>query len=326
VNSTAKNVGLFDVIIIGGGPAGAGAAVYAARKKMPTLLICEEFGGQSLVSDNIENWIGEISISGAVLAEKLEKHVRAHKDVQIKMPEKVTAVTENTDNTFNVETAAGGVYRAKSLIIASGGKRKHLEVPGEGRFTTKGLAYCSTCDAPFYQDQDVAVVGGGNSALETVIDLIPYARKIYVLVRTEQLKADPVTQERVMASNQVQIILDARVQEISGEQKITGLRYLDKKAGIDKLLTVTGVFVAIGTIPNSDFVRDLVDTNQYGEILIDHKTAATSKKGIFAAGDVTSDPFKQNNISTGDGVRAALSAYNYLLDLQKYSPCSDLPA
>jgi NADH-dependent peroxiredoxin subunit F len=317
------SVNLFDTIIIGGGPAGAGAAVYAARKKLQTMLICEEFGGQSLVSDNIENWLGEVRISGKELSERLEKHVRAQKDVQIKIPDRVTEVSEIKSNTFEVKTDAGGLYTSKTLIIASGGKRKHLEVPGESRLINSGMAYCSTCDAPFYQDQDVAVTGGGNSALETVIDLIPYARKIYFLIRGEQFKGDPVLQEKIPVSDQVQIIYRAEVLEILGEQKITGLRYADKKNGGEKQLDVTGVFVAIGRIPNSDFVRHLVDTNQYGEILIDHKTAATSKRGIFAAGDVTNDPFKQNNISTGDGVRAALSAYNYILDIQKYSPCAE---
>jgi alkyl hydroperoxide reductase subunit F len=317
------SVELFDTIIIGGGPAGAGAAVYAARKKLQTMLICEEFGGQSLVSATIENWLGELSLSGLELAERLEKHVRAQKDVQIKIPEKVTAVAEACENSFAVGTDAGETYRSKTLIIASGGKRRRLEVPGENRFITKGMAYCSTCDAPFYQNQEVAVVGGGNSALETVIDLVPYARKIYLLMRKEQFKGDPILQEKIPVSDQVQIIYRAEVLEILGEQKISGLRYTDKKAGGEKHLDVTGVFVAIGTIPNSDFVRHLVDTNQYGEILIDHKTAATSKRGIFAAGDVTNDPFKQNNISTGDGVRAALSAYNYILDIQKYSPCAE---
>ena len=167
------------------------------------------------------------------------------------------------------------------------------------------------------------MVGGGNSALETVIDLISYARKIYLLIRRDQLKADPVLQEKVLESPKVQVIPHAEVQEIFGEQSVTGLGYTDKETGGVKHPDVSGVFVAIGTIPNSDFIRHLVDTNQFGEILVDHKTAVTSKKGIFAAGDVTSDPFKQNNISAGDGVRAALSAYSYILDIQKYSPCSE---
>ncbi|MFA5183238.1 MAG: FAD-dependent oxidoreductase [Syntrophales bacterium] len=314
---------LNDTIIIGGGPAAAGAAVYAARKKMKTMLICEEFSGQSSVSVNIENWIGEVSISGMALSEKLEKHIRAQKDIRIKTPEKVTAVAEKADHTFEVSTDKGGLYQSKTLIIASGGKRKRLEVPGETRLEGNGVAYCSTCDAPFYQDQDVAVVGGGNSALETVIDLISYARKIYLLIRRDRLKADPVLHEKTQESAKVQIIPHVEVLEILGEEKVTGLRYADKKDGGEKRLAVSGVFIAIGTTPNSDFIRHLVDTNQFGEILLDHRTAATSKRGIFAAGDVTNDPFKQNNISIGDGVRAALSAYNHILDIQKYSPCAE---
>lgn len=315
---------LYDIIIIGGGPAAAGAAVYAARKRLKTLLISEEFGGQSSVSANIENWIGEVTITGSELSEKLQKHVRAQKDLQINTPEKVTAVDERRDDTFEARTNTGGIYRSKTMIVASGGRRRRLNVPGENRLDGKGVAYCSTCDAPFYQDRDVAVVGGGNSALETVIDLISYARKIYLLIRHDRLKADPVLQEKVLESSKVQVISHAEVQEIFGEQSVTGLSYTDKEAGEVKQLDVSGVFVAIGSIPNSDFIRHLVDTNQSGEILVDHKTAATSKKGIFAAGDVTNDPFKQNNISAGDGVRAALSAYNYILDIQKYSPCAEL--
>jgi NADH-dependent peroxiredoxin subunit F len=314
---------LYDTIIIGGGPAAAGAAIYAARKKMKTILICEEFGGQSSASANIENWIGEVSISGMELSEKLQKHVQAQKDLQINSPEKVTAVSDRSDYTFEVKTNKGNFYWSKTIIVAAGGKRKRLEVPGETRLDGNGVAYCSTCDAPFYQDQDVAVVGSGNSALETVIDLIPYARKIYLLIRRERFKADPVLQEKTLMSAKVQVIHNAEAQEIVGEQKVTGLRYEIKNDGGEKHLAVSGVFVAIGTIPNSDFIRHLVDTNQFGEILVDHKTAATSKRGIFAAGDVTSDPFKQNNISAGDGVRAALSAYNYILDIQKYSPCAE---
>jgi NADH-dependent peroxiredoxin subunit F len=314
---------LYDTIIIGGGPAAAGAAVYAARKRLKAFLICEEFGGQSSVSANIDNWIGEVTITGFELSEKLQKHVRAQKDIQINEPEKVTAVNERSDHTFEVRTNAGGIYWSKTIIVATGGRHKRLNVPGENRFDGKGVAYCSTCDAPFYQDRDVAVVGGGNSALETVIDLISYARKIYLLIRRDQLKADPVLQEKVLESPKVQVIPHAEVQEIFGEQSVTGLGYTDKEAGDLKQQVVSGVFVAIGSLPNSDFIRHLVDTNQFGEILVDHKTAATSKRGIFAAGDVTSDPFKQNNISAGDGVRAALSAYNYILDIQKYSPCSE---
>jgi alkyl hydroperoxide reductase subunit F len=313
----------YDTIIIGGGPAGAAAAVYAARKKLKTMIVVEEFGGQSLVSANIENWVGEVSITGRELAEKLEKHVRAQKEVEIRTGERVTAVKAAPDCTFEVSTDKGGTFWSKTVIVASGGRRRRLNIPGEDRFAGRGVASCSTCDAPFFQDQDVAVVGSGNSALEMVIDLIPYARQIYLLIRSDRLKGDPVLQEKVLGSPKLHHLNNVEVQEILGEQSVTGLRYRDLKSGEVKKLAVNGVFVAIGTVPNSDFVRNLVDTNQAGEILVDHRTAKTSRWGIFAAGDVTNDPFKQNNISAGDAVRAALSAYLYILDIQKYSPCAE---
>jgi alkyl hydroperoxide reductase subunit F len=315
---------LYDTIIIGAGPAGAAAAVYAARKRLRTLLITPDFGGQSLVSDSIENWIGEISITGKKLAENLRKHVEAQKDVEIKLQEKVTAVNQVPGCIFEVKTDAGNSYQTKTVIVASGGRHKRLKVPGEERLAGQGVAYCSTCDAPFFQDRDVAVVGGGNSALETVIDLAPYAKQIYLLIRGDQLKGDPAMQEKIAKLSQLQILTHVEVQEILGDQNVRGLRYQDRQTGKAQKLAVTGVFVAIGTIPNSDIVQGLVDTNQASEILVDHKTAQTSRKGVFAAGDVTSDPFKQNNISAGDGVRAALSAYHYIMDIQKYSSCAEL--
>ena len=313
----------YDTIIIGGGPAGAAAAVYAARKRLKTLIVVEEFGGQSLVSAKIENWVGEVSITGRELAAKLEKHVRAQKEVEIKTGERVMAVKVAPDCTFEVSTDKGGTFWSKTVIVATGGRRRRLNIPGEDRFSGRGLASCSTCDAPFFADQDVAVVGSGNSALEMVIDLVPYARQIHLLIRGDRLKGDPVLQEKVLESPKLHPLNEVEVQEILGEQSVTGLRYRDLKSGEVKELAVTGVFVAIGTVPNSDFVRNLVDTNQAGEILVDHRTAKTSRWGIFAAGDVTNDPFKQNNISAGDAVRAALSAYLYILDIQKYSPCAE---
>jgi NADH-dependent peroxiredoxin subunit F len=314
---------LYDTIIIGAGPAGAAAAVYASRKRLRTLLISPAFGGQSMVSAGIENWIGEISITGQELAAKLRKHVEAQKDVEVETPEKVIAVSEGPECAFEVRTDKGATYRTKTVIVASGGRRKRLQVPGEDRLEGLGVAYCSTCDAPFFRDSDVAVVGGGNSALETVIDLAHYARKIYLLIRGDRLKGDPGMQEKVMKLPQLQFLNHTEVQEILGDQNVSGLRYKDQLTGKSQVLEVSGVFVAVGSVPNSDFVRGLVDMNQAAEILVDHKTAQTSKKGIFAAGDVTNDPFKQNNISAGDGVRAALSAYHYILDIQRYSPCAD---
>jgi alkyl hydroperoxide reductase subunit F len=314
---------IYDTIIIGGGPAGAGAAVYAARKRLKALIITENFGGQSIVSAGIENWIGEISLTGRELAEKLEKHVQAQKDVEIRTLERVTVIVQGPECDFKVQTDKGGRYRSKTVIVASGGRRKRLKVEGEERLEGKGVAYCSTCDAPFFQGQDVAVIGGGNSALETVIDLAPYARKIYLLIHSDQVKGDPALHEKVVKISQLQVINQAEVQEILGDENVKGLKYKDLKAGKMRELAVQGVFIAVGSHPNSDFVRNLVDTNQAGEILVNHRTAQTSQKGIFAAGDVTDDPYKQNNISAGDGVRAALSAYYYILDIQRHSPCAE---
>ncbi len=315
------NQGLYDTIIIGGGPAAVAAAVYAGRKKLKTLIVTEKFGGQSIVSASIGNWIGELSISGMELSTKLKKHVEAQGAVEIKEQENVTGVNEGPNCTYEVKSGKGNSYWSRTLIIASGARRRRLNVTGEDKFDGKGVAFCSTCDAPFYSDLDVAVAGSGNSALETVIDLLPYAKKVYLIIRSEKLKGDPVNQEKVTQSPKVQVIESAEVKEIFGNQSVTGLRY--KKAGETKELAVSGVFIEIGLIPNSDFIRPLVETNEAGEIVVDHATGKTSKIGIFAAGDVTNDPFKQNNIAAGDGVRAALSAYDFVLNIKKYSPCAD---
>ncbi len=314
---------LYDTIIIGAGPAGAAAAVYAARKKLRTLLITEEFGGQSIASSQIGNWIGEISITGEELANRLEKHVRAQKDIEIKAAETVLKISEMPDCTFEVKTDKNGTYQSKTLIVTSGGRQKRLEVPGEEEFDGKGVAYCSTCDAPFFGGKDVAVVGSGNSALEVVIDLASYADKIYLLIRGDKLKGDPVVEKKATPIPKLQIISHVEVEEILGDKAVTGLRYREINSDEVKELEVNGVFVAIGVIPNTDFVRNLVNMNEAGEILVNFETAETSRKGVFAAGNVTNDPFKQNNIAVGDGVRAALSAYAYLLNLKKHSPCAE---
>jgi len=256
------------------------------------------------------------------LAKKLEEHVRAQKEIEIKAEEKVTEVKELPECIFEVRTDKEETYRTKTLIVAPGGWRKRLEVPGEKQLDGKGVAYCTTCDAPFFEDLDVAVVGGGDTAMEGVVDLAAYARKIYLLIRGEELKADPVNKKKAISFDKVHLIKNVVVEEILGDKKVTGLRYRQRDTDEEKELEVQGVFVAIGTSPNSDFIKHLVDVNQAGEVLIEFRTAETSKKGIFAAGNVTNDPFKQNNIAAGDGVRAAISAYVYVQDIKKYSPCA----
>ena len=320
---------LYDVIIIGGGPAGAAAAVYAARKKLKTLLITDSFGGQSLVSSDIQNWIGEPHISGFDLSQKLEAHVRAFPDaVEIKMPEKALEVRSvkceigNRICDFEVKTDKG-VYESKALILAQGARRKKLGVPGEKKFNGKGVAYCSTCDAPLFSGKKVAVVGGGNAGLEAVVDLFPYASEIYLIHRGDALKGDPVEQEKIKTNPKLkEIILNAEILEILGEGFVNSVKYKNTKTGEEKMLGVGGVFVEVGSQPNSEMVKDLVELDQWGQVKIDPRHGSTSHPGIFAAGDVTDDPYKQNNISVGDAVKAALATYNYLLKREKQPPAA----
>lgn len=316
---------IYDVIIVGGGPAGCAAAIYTARKKLKTLMITEEFGGQSIVSSDIQNWIGEKHISGYDLANKLEEHVRAYSEsVDIKTPERALEITKENCNKetgicyppgvydFKVKTDKGEYY-GKTVILASGARRKKLDVPGEKEFDGRGVSYCSICDAPLFKDKDVAVIGGGNAGLEAVIDLSSYAKKIYLLEYSDQLKGDPVTQDKVKNNPKVEIILNASTREIMGDKFVTGLIYTDRKTNEDKKIEAQGVFVAIGSVPNSELVKDLAELDKWGHVKVDSKYGTTSCPGLFAAGDVTDDPFKQNNIAAGDAVKAALSAYDYLL-------------
>lgn len=312
---------MYDLIIIGGGPAGAAAGVYAGRKRLKTALITESFGGQSIVSDDIQNWIGIKSISGFELAKNLEEHVRAQETVEIISGDKVNAVKEISGG-YEVATDTGKSLSAKALIITSGGRRRKLGVPGEDLLNGKGVAYCSTCDAPLFSGRKVAVVGGGNAGLEAVIDLLPYATEVFLIVRGDKLAGDPITQAEVQKSEKVKILWNTSTKEIIGEKFVTQLK-LDR-AGKEEMLDANGIFIEIGSVPNSEFVKGLVELNKFGEIITDHKLSTTSKPGIFAAGDVTDDPYKQNNISVGDAVIATLSAYNYLLNHEKSSSAADL--
>ena len=321
---------LYDVIIIGGGPAGAAAAIYSARKKLKTLLITDSFGGQSVVSADIQNWIGEPHISGFDLAQKLEAHVRAFPDaVEIKVPEKVVEIKSVRCSTsdricdFEVRTDQSNIYESKALILAIGARRKKLGVPGEEKFNGKAVAYCSTCDAPLFSGKKVAVVGGGNAGLEAAVDLFPYASEIYLIHRGNVLKGDPIEQEKIKTDPKLkEIIFDAEILEILGEGFVNGIKYKNSKTGEEKILQVDGVFVEVGSTPNSEIVKDLVDLDKWGQIKIDPRHASTAHQGIFAAGDITDDPYKQNNISAGDAVKAALAAYNYLLKREKMPPAA----
>lgn len=303
---------MYDVVIIGGGPGGVAAGVYAARKQMKTLFITADFLSQSAVSASIENWIGTVTIPGWEFASSLEKHLRAQDGIEIKTGERVMKIEEKQEGGYSVATDKDGHYDTKTIIIASGGRHRHLDVPGEEKFKGNGVVFCSTCDAPFYRDKRTVVIGSGNAALEAVEDLLPYASEIKLLVRSGELKGDQVTREKILASEKVSVTFHALTQEILGDQKIEGIRYKDTEIGEDKTVSTDGVFVEIGMVPNTEFIKDLVTLNEQGEIVLDHRTQATSRPGIFAAGDATDAPYKQNNISAGEGVVAALSAYDYV--------------
>jgi len=298
---------MYDVAIIGGGPGGVAAGIYAARKKLKGILITDSFGGQSLVSDDIQNWIGAPSVSGLDLSQMLENHLRSHEGLEILDGEWVKGV-KNVPGGIALELDGKNI-EARYLLLATGSRRKKLDVPGEKEFEGKGVVYCSICDAPLFKDKDVAVVGGGNAGIEAVIDLLPYASKIYLLDRREDLHGDAVTVEKIKSSPKVTIINNAEAREIVGDKFVSKIVYFDKKSGSTPSLDVQGVFVEIGAIPNSDIVKDLVKLNERGEVVVDHKTQRSSHERIWAVGDVSDVLYKQNNVSAGDGIKALLNIY-----------------
>lgn len=302
---------MYDLIIIGGGPAGVSAGIYAARKKLKFLLITESFGGQSVVASEIQNWIGIKSISGFELAKKMEDHFMSQQGIEIEDGSLVEKV-EKTKDGFRVILKNEKSFETKTILAATGGRRRRLGAVGEKDFESKGVAYCSTCDAPMFAKKTVAIVGGGNAALGAVKDLSAYADKVYLLVRSENVKGDPVLFEEIKKDKKVEVILNSEITEIFGKDFVEGVKYLDKKEGVSKELKLDGVFVEIGSVPNSEFLGDLVKKNNYNEVVVDHGNQKTSQVGIWAAGDLTDLSFRQNNISASDGIKALLSIQAYL--------------
>jgi NADH-dependent peroxiredoxin subunit F len=307
---------MYDLIIIGLGPAGVAAAVYAGRNKLKTLVIGEEIGGQSAVSTNIMNWIGTPSLPGVQMAAGLSKHLETVKDdVTVSEGSAVNSIArlEKEDETIFKVNTEKDEYEAKTLLIASGGRRRKLGISGEDEFVEKGVYYCSTCDAPLMSNRKVAVIGGGNAGLETVINLLPYASQIYLMEMLSQLRGDKETQERILQADKVKLLLNTKPLEIVGNEFVKSLVYEDLTTHKRKEIELEGIFVEIGSLPNSEFTKGLVEINQAGEIVVDPLNGRTSVEGIWAAGDVTSLPYKQNNIAMGDAVRATLNICDYLL-------------
>ena len=300
----------YDLIIIGGGPAGVAASVYAARKRLKTLFITSEWGGQSVVSEKIYNWIGTESIGGAELAESFKKHALANAgaDLEVKEGFKVTKV-EKKENNFLVTTDASESFETKTVLVASGSGRRKLEAVGADRLEHKGLTYCASCDGPLFADMDVVVIGGGNAGFESAAQLLAYCKSVTLLNRSEVFRADEVTVEKVLSNPKMTAIKNAQTVEVKGEKFVEGLVYKDVKTGEEKTLNVSGVFVEIGQIPNTDFLKDILPLDEIGRVKIDFATQKTEVPGIWAAGDCTNVLYHQNNIAAGDAVRALEDIY-----------------
>lgn len=300
----------YDLIIIGGGPAGSAATVYAARKKLKTLFITAEWGGQSIVSETIYNWIGSPTISGNDLAKNLKEHVMANigESLEVKEGQKVISLSQN-NNQFLVKTDKGEEFETRTILIATGSSRRKLEAKNADKLEHKGLTYCASCDGPLFADMDVAVVGGGNSAFESAAQLLAYCKSVTLINRSDSFRADAITVEKVLSDPKIISIKNVDILEIKGDKFVNGLVYKDKATGEQKELAVSGIFVEIGQIPNTEFVKDIVPLDEIGRIKIDAKSQKTETPGIWAAGDCTDVLYHQNNIAAGDAVRALEDIY-----------------
>lgn len=305
----------YDLIIIGGGPAGAAAGVYAARKHIKTLLIAESFGGQSVESNEIQNWIGTPAISGLDLAKNLKEHVKKYADgfVDIKEGERVNKIQQLTDNKFTITTGKG-IYKTKAILVTTGSSRKKLDVPGAKELEGKGITYCASCDGPFFEGKDVVVVGGGNAGFETAAQLLAYCKSVTLISRGE-FRADPVTVEKVLANPKMKAFANAVPVEVKGDKFVKSLVYQRSAPFANKAeIKTDGIFMEIGHIPSTNFIDGLVEMDEFKRIKIDHKNQRTSQPGIWAAGDCTDSLYHQNNIAAGDAVKALEDIY---LELQR---------
>lgn len=298
---------MYDLIIIGAGPAGITASVYAARKRMNFLVITKDIGGQTAWSGDIENYTGYQFITGPELTSKFEEHMKKY-GVEVKEGEEVVDIKKK-DNIISVRTNKGE-YEAKTAIVASGKRSRELNVPGEKKFKNKGLTYCATCDGPLFSRKDVAVIGGGNSALDATLQLINIADHIYLINTAPSLTGDAIMQEKVNESEKVTALNNTKVITILGDKMVNAVKIKTEEEEEEKTIGVKGVFVEIGLIPNSEFAKDL-EKNERGEVKVNAYNE-TNLPGIFAAGDVTDVPEKQIIIAAGEGSKAALSAFRYL--------------
>lgn len=303
---------IYDLVIIGGGPAGAAAGVYAARKRLKTLLVAETFAGQSVVSAEIQNWIGTIAISGEDLALSLKKHVEAYAGDVLTIHEELVQKLEPQDGNFLVTTHKDS-YTTRAVLVATGSHRRRLEAIGADQFEHKGLTYCASCDGPLFEGQDLVVVGGGNAAFETSAQLLAYAKSVTLIHRSPEFnRADPITVEKVLSHPNMRSVKNVDILEVKGEKFANGIVYRDKVTNETTELPVGGIFIEIGQIPNTEFLKSVTELNERGHVIIDPWTQKTKTPGIWSAGDCTNILYHQNNIAAGDAVRALEDIYKTL--------------
>lgn len=299
----------FDVLVVGGGPAGASAAIYAARKGIRTGLVAERFGGQVQDTLGVENLIGTLYTEGPQISASLDAHVKAY-DVDVMNQQKVSTLRKK--DYIEVELANGAVLKSKTVIVATGARWRNVGVPGEQAFKNKGVAYCPHCDGPLFKGKDVAVIGGGNSGIEAAIDLAGVVNHVTVLEFMAELKADAVLQKRLYSLPNVTVLKNVQTKEITGTDKVDGISYIDRGTGEEGHISLQGVFVQIGLVPNTEWLEGILERNKMGEILVNEK-GMSSMPGVFAAGDCTNSVYKQIVISMGSGATAALGAFDYLM-------------
>jgi NADH-dependent peroxiredoxin subunit F len=301
----------FDVLIVGGGPAGAAAAVYAARKGIRTGIASERFGGQVLDTLGIENFISVQETEGPKFALALEEHVRRY-DVDIMNLQRAKSLVPRPDH-VEVQLESGAALKARSVVITTGARWRNVNVPGEREYRNKGVAYCPHCDGPLFKGKRVAVIGGGNSGVEAAIDLAGIVAHVTLIEFDAQLRADAVLQRKLATLANVTTLVNAQTTEITGDgQRVDGLLYKDRASGEAKQVPLEGVFVQIGLVPNTEWLKGTLELSRHGEIIVDAR-GQTSLPGVFAAGDATTAPFKQIIIAAGDGAKAALGAFDYLI-------------
>ncbi|MCA1033256.1 alkyl hydroperoxide reductase subunit F [Bacillus infantis] len=299
----------YDVLVVGGGPAGASAAIYAARKGIRTGIVAERFGGQVMDTLGIENFISVKHTEGPKLVASLEEHV---KEYGIDVMNLQRAKSLEKKDLIELELENGAVLKSKSVILSTGARWRNVNVPGEAEFKNKGVAYCPHCDGPLFEGKDVAVIGGGNSGIEAAIDLAGIVKHVTVLEFMPELKADAVLQDRLYSLPNVTVLKNVQTKEITGTDKVNGISYIDRETGEEHHVELQGVFVQIGLVPNTDWLGDSIERTRFGEIIVD-KHGATNVPGVFAAGDCTDSAYKQIIISMGSGATASLGAFDYLI-------------